>query len=152
MKFKIIIPILLSIIIGTYLGYMIFNQYSNNSESIFSESIPIYFLQQGVYSSKTSMEDNTKLLSEYIYSLEDNKYRVFVGISSDKKNSEKVKSIFNKKGIDIYIKEGYISDKSFVEKLKQYDQIITSSNDEGAILELEKQILSEYELVVKSNK
>ncbi|MBE6153789.1 MAG: hypothetical protein E7166_06160 [Firmicutes bacterium] len=151
MKNKIIIPTILSIFVGLYLGYIIFNQYKNTSQTVFSETRTIYFLQQGVYSSKESMENNTKLLSEYIYSLDNDQYRVFVSITTDMENAKKIKNIFNNKGVDIYIKEGNISDMAFVEKLKQYDEIIKNSNDESVILELENQILSEYELVVKSN-
>lgn len=151
MRNKIIIPSILSLMIGSYLGFIIFRQYKTTSQSVFSETTIIYFLQQGVYSSKESMEDNTKLLSEYIYTLEDDQYRVFVGITTDKSNGEKIKEIYNNKGIDIYIKERNIEDMAFVEKLKQYDEIIRTSTDEGAILELESQILNEYELVVKEN-
>ena len=97
------------------------------------------------------MDNNTKLLNEYIYTLDNNQYRVFVSITTDKNNAEKLKAIYNNKGIDIYIKERNIEDMAFVEKLKQYDEIIKTSNDENAILELESQILNEYELVVKEN-
>jgi len=152
MKSKLIVPITLSIFIGSYLGFLLFKQYKNTSQSVFYETTPIYFLQQGVYSTKESMEVNTKLLSDYIYSLEDNQYRVFVAITTNKDNAEKIKNIFTNKQIDIYIKESYISDASFVEKLKQYDELIKTSEDESVIIGLLKQILSEYELVVKSNK
>lgn len=152
MKSKLIVPITLSIFIGSYLGFLLFKQYKNTSQSVFNETTPVYFLQQGVYSTKESMESNTKLLSDYIYSLEDNQYRVFVALTTNKDNSEKIKTIFNNKQIDIYIKESSISDASFVEKLKQYDELIKTSEDESVIIGLLKQILSEYELVVKSNK
>lgn len=152
MKQKILIPFLFSLIIGCFLGFLIFNQYKNTSKTVFSESTPIYFLQQGVYTTKESMEDNTKLLNDYIYAVENNQYKVYVSINSNKNNAEKIKKIFNDKGIDIYIKELTISDKAFVEKLKQYDEIITRSNDNSTIMGLVKQILGEYELVVKSNK
>jgi len=152
MKSKLIVPITLSIFIGSYLGFLLFKQYKNTSQSVFNETTPVYFLQQGVYSTKESMESNTKLLSDYIYSLEDNQYRVFVALTTNKDNAEKIKTIFNNKQIDIYIKESSISDASFVEKLKQYDELIKTSEDESVIIGLLKQILSEYELVVKSNK
>ena len=152
MKSKLIVPITLSIFIGSYLGFLLFKQYKNTSVSVFNETTPIYFLQQGVYTTKESMEENTKLLSDYIYSLEDNQYRVFVAITTDSENAEKIKTIFNNKKIDIYIKEDNISDASFIEKLKQYDELIKTTNDESVIIGLLKQILSEYELVVKSNK
>ena len=151
MKNKIIIPTFLSLLIGSYLGFIIFKQYKNTSQTVFSETTTIYFIQQGVYSSKESMINNTKLIGEYIYSFEDNQYRVFIGMTTDKSNAEKIKEIFNNKEIDTYIKERNIDDMAFVEKLKQYDEIIKSSNDDSVILELQSQILNEYELVVKEN-
>ena len=148
---KVLIPLVLSLTLGFSFGIIIYNQYKNNSESVFSENIPIYFLQQGVYSSKESMEENTKNISDYIYSVENNQYKVFVSINTNFDNAKKIKQIFNNKGIDIYIKELNITDRAFVEKLKQYDELIASSVDDVAILGLAKQIISEYELVVKEN-
>ncbi len=148
---KIFIPLLLSLTIGFSLGMLIYNQYKNSSESVFSENTPIYFLQQGVYSSKESMEENTKNISDYIYAVDNNQYKVFVSINTNFDNAKKIKQIFNDKGIDIYIKELNITNKAFVEKLKQYDELISSSADDAAILGLAKQIISEYELVVKEN-
>ena len=148
---KVLIPLVLSLTLGFSFGIIIYNQYKNNSESVFSENIPIYFLQQGVYSSKESMEENTKNISDYIYSVENNQYKVFVSINTNFDNAKKIKQIFNNKGIYIYIKELNVTDKAFVEKLKQYDELIASSVDDVAILGLAKQIISEYELVVKEN-
>ena len=151
MKRKIILPTILSLLIGGYLGYLIFNQYKQNNVTTFSESDePIYFLQQGVYSSEESIISNTKEISDYIYFKEDDKYKVYVGITTNKENAEKISNIFKDKNIDIYIKEMGISDKAFVEKLKQYDELIKATEDQNVILGIVKQILSEYEQVVKN--
>ncbi len=151
MKRKIILPTILSLLIGGYLGYLIFNQYKQNNVTTFSESDePIYFLQQGVYSSEESILSNTKEISDYIYFKEDDKYKVYVGITTSKENAEKISNIFKDKNIDIYIKEMGISDKAFVEKLKQYDELIKATEDQNVILGIIKQILSEYEQVVKN--
>ena len=152
MKRKIIIPTILSLLIGSYLGYLIFNQYKlSQSSSAFNESEIIYFLQQGVYSSLESIEENTTQISDYIYTKEEDKYKVYVGLTTNKSNAEKVSNIFKEKNYDIYIKEMSISDKSFIEKLKQYDQLVESTEDYNVILGLMKQVLNEYELVVKNN-
>ena len=152
MKTKLIVPITLSIFIGSYLGFLLFKQYKITSQSVFNETIPIYFLQQGVYTKKESMEQNTKNLTDYIYSLEDEQYRVFVGITTSMENANKIKNIFNNKKIDIYIKESSVNEASFIEKLKQYDELIRATEDESVVMGILKQILGEYELVVKSNK
>ena len=151
MRTKLIIPITLSIFIGSYLGFLLFKQYKTTSQSVFYETTPIYFLQQGVYTKKESMQENTKNLTDYIYSLEDGQYRVFVGITTSRENADKIKTIFNNKKIELYIKESTINETSFVEKLKQYDELIGATKDESVIMGILKQILGEYELVVKSN-
>lgn len=152
MKSKIIMPTIISLMIGSYLGYLIFNQYKNNTiETAFNEETKIYFLQQGVYSSIESINENTKLISDYIYFKDDEQYRVYVGITTNNDNANKIKQIFNNKNYDIYIKEMSISDEAFVEKLKQYDELIKATTDEAVILGIVKQILNEYELVVKND-
>lgn len=153
MKRKIIIPTIFSLLIGSYLGYLIFTQYkqNNNDNSVFNENNPIYFLQQGVYSNIESIEKNTTLISDYIYTKEDDKYKVFVGLTASRENAEKISAIFTEKNYDIYIKEVNINDDAFVEKLKQYDKLIEATNDQNVILGIVKQILNEYELVVKNN-
>ena len=154
MKNKIIIPTILSILIGGYLGYLIFNQYKYNNSDVatFNEgNIPIYFLQQGVYSSIESMNENTNEISDYIYFKEDNKYKVYIGITTNKDNVEKITNIFKDKNYDIYTKEINIEDKAFIEKLKQYDELIKASEDQNVILGLLKQILNEYEQVMKNS-
>ena len=151
MKRKIILPTILSLLIGGYLGYLIFNQYKQYNITTFNEADePIYFLQQGVYSNEESIQSNTKEISDYIYFKEDDKYKVYVGITTNKENAEKISNIFKDKNIDIYIKEMGISDKAFVEKLKQYDELIKATEDQNVILGIVKQILSEYEQVVKN--
>lgn len=152
MKTKLIVPITLSIFIGSYLGFLLFKQYKTTSQSVFNETTPIYFLQQGVYTKKESMEENTKNLTDYIYSLEDGQYRVFVGITTSMENANKIKKIFDNKKVELYIKERTISETSFIEKLKQYDELIRTTEDESVVMGILKQILGEYELVVKSNK
>lgn len=152
MKNKIIIPTIVSLLVGSYLGYIIFNQYKNNNiKTTFNENEKIYFLQQGVYSNFENIEKNTTQISDYIYFKDNEQYRVFVALTTNNDNAKKIKEIFNNKNYDIYIKEMNISNKAFIEKLKQYDELISATTDEAVILGIVKQILNEYELVVKSD-
>lgn len=148
-KIKYVLPITLSIVIGLYLGKLVYNNYENNLKlkQAFSTNNKVYFLQQGVYSTKGSMSKNTTNLSDYIYVLDEDKYKVFVGINIDKNAIEKVKSIYNDKGIDIYVKQDQISDNAFIEKLKEYDKLISGSSDNSEILKYENQIMREYEVL-----
>ena len=150
MKKSNLIPIILSLAIGIYLGNIIYTSYKNNLklEESFNEDNVAYILQQGVYSSKDSMNENTKNLTDYIYVLDNNKYVVFVCITSNMDNANKIKTIYNDKGIDIYIKDINISDSAFYEKLKEYDKMISNNSDNNEILNIEEQVLKEYELLM----
>ena len=145
---KFLIPTALSITIGLYLGKLIYNNYENKLEleQTFNSSNTVYFLQQGVYSTKESMSENASGLTDYIYVLDEDKYRVFIGITTDKEVVEKIKSIYADKGMDIYAKEEVIDDSAFIEKLKEYDKLIIDSADTNEILNYENQIMKEYEV------
>ncbi len=147
-KLRYILPISLAIVIGLYLGKLVYTNYENNKRYIetFKTDSDVYFLQQGVYTTKESMTENASNLSDYIYALDDDKYRVFIGISSNQDTAKKIKNIYTDKGIDIYIKKDTISDNSFVEKLKEYDKMIDNTTDNNEILNYENQIMKEYEL------
>ena len=150
-KIKYLIPILLAILIGIYFGNIIYKNYKNNTEKVFGETENnVFFLQQGVYSSLESLEENTKILTDYIYVLDNNTYRVFVGISSNLDVANKIKTVYNDKGINIYIKDINISNSAFVEKLKEYDKSIIDTDDINQILNMQNQIMKEYEILMKN--
>ena len=101
MKRYILIGIIL-IGLGFHLGNTIFNTKTNLLEIIKKEK-EIYFLQEGVYSSKENI-GNIQQISPKIIKKEDKKYHVYVGITKNKKIAEKLKRIFQKKGYPIIIK------------------------------------------------
>jgi hypothetical protein len=152
MKIKFIFSIFLSVIIGYLFGQILFNQYNNRIIDAFNEKYTVYFLQQGIYSNKETMEANTESLPSYVYIKEKNHYKVYVGITSDPDNLEKLKEIFLNMGNDIYVKEENISDLEFMETLKQYDNLLKETNTATTsiddILAIEKQVLSKYEELV----
>ncbi|MFA5602533.1 MAG: hypothetical protein WDA21_02210 [Bacilli bacterium] len=155
MKIKFIFSILLSIIIGYLFGQILFNQYNNRVIDVFNEKNTIYFLQQGVYSNKETMETNTESINNYIYVKKNNHYKVYVGITGDSDNAEKLKEIFVNMGNDIYVKEENISNLEFIETLKQYDNLLKQTSTDTTsiddILMIEKQVLSKYEELVLKN-
>ena len=69
-----------------------------------------------------------------------------MGITTNEKIAEKIKDIYNKMDIDIYEKDVYINDDTFINNVEQFDSIILSSKEED-ILTVEEVILSNYEEV-----
>lgn len=145
MREKIIMPIIASVLVGFVMGKFMFNQYDSGVAltSNLVEKESLYFLQQGVYSSIDSMNQNTSSLPYYIYTEEDNKFYVYVGITKD--NLEKVKGYYQDKGYDIYIKTIEVSNEAFLEVFNQYEQLLKNTTDENAISAIISGVLAKYE-------
>jgi len=145
---KYIGSILLSLIVGVYLGKFMLNQYDNfQVVPVMRETQNLYFLQQGVYSSINSMRENMSMFSYYIYNIEEDGYHTYVGITKNLNNADKVKEYFLRKGYDIYIKEISIDNSAFVSVVEQYDLLLNEANDD-AIDTICNQVLSSYEELV----
>ena len=150
MKMKLFFPVSLSILIGIICGKLVFSQYSNNIKEVVLETQPIYLLQQGVYSSLESMEENTSNISDYLYVKQDDKYYVYLGVTSDKDIANKVKENYN--NVDIYIKENNISNEDLILKIKENDQSIQENTTKKDILSLSKKSLEIYEETLRGAK
>ena len=101
---KYIAPILCSICLGFFMGFFLCNQYDQKIDikTVFSESKKLYFLQSGVYSSLESMQQNVTGLKNYIYTEQDSKYYVYIGITTTEENANKLKGIYEQNGYSIY--------------------------------------------------
>ena len=140
---------LLSLVIGFFLSYFIFKQYkSYNGITVYKEGDEYFFLERGVYDSKTDMEKNSINLENYIYRKENNKYYMYVGITKNKDNLKKMKNYFNNKNIDTNSKKFYISSTKFSESINNLDNILVNSNDEIVVYEIINQGLSTYEEII----
>lgn len=145
--------IILSLIVGIYLGKFTLSQYDDfNVFPVSFGSDTIYFLQEGVYSNEEIMKKNMTQFNYYIYDVEEDGYHTYVGITKNKENAQKVKGFFKEKGYDIYIRENTINNNSFISVLNQYD-ILLSSAENDTIDSICNQILNSYEeLVINENK
>ncbi len=150
MKYKFLIPITLSIVLGLFFGKVFFDNYDSSSLTVFDEKDKVYMLQIGVYSSKEKMAANFKNYEKYLYISGEDGYHLYVGVTKDKEIATKIKEYYEKNGYSIYVKENILDNKSFLSVLGEYDKIIeiTSEND---IPEVEKIVISNYkEMVLES--
>ena len=139
-----------SIALGTIAGIILNNTYKEKlSNSFLNEEKTYYFIQEGVYSSTSSMQENTKdLLVKTVDSKNDKQY-VYLGITRDEKNAKKLKEIYENKGYQIYIKEQTLSNEEFYNNVTQFDILINSTNKESEILTIEEVVLANYEELIK---
>ncbi|NLA33826.1 MAG: hypothetical protein GX861_03090 [Tenericutes bacterium] len=146
-KWGFLIPMVMAILIGYLCGEIVYTQYKQNIPT-FNETNQIYFLQQGVYSNQESLNNHTKELDQFLKIKENDKYYVYVAITKETENAQKIKEIYNKKGNDIYIKQINVTNPDFISMLVQYDKLIANTNNINQILSIEKSVLSTYEELI----
>ena len=139
-----------SIVLGAIAGIILNNTYKEKlSKNFLNEEKTYYFIQEGVYSSTSSMQENTKdLLVKTVDSKNDKQY-VYLGITRNEKNAKKLKEIYENKGYQIYIKEQNLSNEEFYNNVTQFDILINSTNKESEILTIEEVVLANYEELIK---
>lgn len=145
---KNIISSIIFIILGFYIGNFIFSNriYLLNK----SNKNNYYVIQEGIYQDKNVLETNIKNIEQKIVEHKNNNYYVYVGITKNLDNAEKIKKIYLDKGIKVIIKEIEIKNEVFLNNLEQLDILLDQTNDKEEILTIEKVILSEYEEFVKN--
>ena len=128
--------VLFCVIIGLFMGTYMFSQYDKEkieNISLTSKYINqnIYAFQYGVYSNKENMINNLKNI-KYTYQLIDNKYYVYVGMTTKKENIDKLKNYFNSLSYNTYLKEINVSGE-YAEKLSQYDLLLDEATTNESI-------------------
>ena len=148
---KNLILIIVCLGLGIYMGYIMFDSYKKEETkpvSISSKINKLYFIQIGVYSNLGDMKQKLSNIENYTYTKENDLYHVYVGITKNEENKEKIKEYFNKLGYDTYVKEFEIENENFNEVLTQYDILLKETNDEKTIATVCNQILNKYEELV----
>ena len=94
-----------------------------------------------VYNNKQKVDNLS--LDNYILSLENGFYKVYVGASFSLENSKKIKEIYKDLGNIIYIKEKNISNLEFIDYL-QNNEVDFSNLTNTEILSIENNIINKY--------
>ncbi len=150
---KYLFAFLIAIVIGFFLSSFFIKQYdSYNGIKVSGIGEKLYFIQYGVFSSIESMEKETIALENYVYNIEDNMYYVYVGITKNSKNAEKIVEYYKSLGYQTIIKQYEINSKSFLEELTNYDSILEETTDQTVIASLISQVIGKYEEVVINGK
>ena len=148
---KYLFTFLIALIIGFFLSNFFLQQYDDfDGIKVSGTGESLYFIQYGVFSSLESLEEKTISLQNYVYNKQDNLYYVYVGITKEKDNAEKIVNYYKKLGYDAIIKEFEITNQKFLDLLVNYDEILKNTEDETVISSIISQVLIKYEEVVIS--
>ena len=94
------------------------------------------------------MQENVGDLTNKLAVLEDNKYYVYVGITMDKDNANKIKEIYEDMGYKIYIKSVALDNEEFVSNVSQFDLLVKESDSKDDILTVEEVVMANYEQII----
>ena len=147
MKRKIVLPIIFALIFGFLCANYVLALYSEDS----SLNNTIYFLQAGAYKNKESSNNDLKDIDNKILIKEEDKYYLYVGITTDIKEAERIKKLYQKNNIDLYIKEKIVENDSFYLELEQYDILLKNAKSYEEVNAVFKSVLATYEERVLKN-
>lgn len=147
---KFLFPIFVSLILGVFMAYFIIRQYEDMPTlAVSSEAETLYYIQRGVYNDMDSMTNSMKDFTHYIYNVEDNQYYAYIGITTNKENALKIQNYYKTLGYDTFLKDKITDNDDFISILKQYDELLTKTDDNESIKVICNQVLAKYEELVK---
>lgn len=142
MKYKFFIPILSAVLLGYLCANFILNEYNDRELALDNN---VYFLQVGAYNNLESSNETLKNIQNKLTVKEDNKYYSYIGITSSSYQAERIKNIYKKENIDLYIKKVKLDNNKFINELVQYDVLLKNSKNIEEINSVLKTILATYE-------
>lgn len=148
MKKNFWIPLTIAIVLGFVSAQIVYSTYRNN---LSSSSYNAYLLQIASFENVDSISSDMKDNADYLIVNENNMYNVYVGITTDLSNANKIKNIYEKKDIEVYIKPTVINNIEFVSNLEQYDLLISEVENEDNLISISDVVLSSYEEIVLGN-
>ena len=135
MKKQIILVIILGSFLGILLGNFIFKNYQGTN--YLESDGNIFYLQYGVYTSKEAAEVNSKkIIKEHFIKELDNKYYVYLGVTTDYDRAVKLQKELEQENIHIYIRSDYVENSETLEKLKEYEKEINDENIQSVMKEI----------------
>lgn len=136
---NILIPLIISIILGIISAKSIYKIYEEDIETRLTSS-KIYLLENGSYKNYDDMrKENIK--NSYVYYKDKDLYKSVIGITKDKDNIEKIKTIFDD---SIVIEEYYISNDIINNKQKEYDEILKKAQNTKEATKIINDIIELY--------
>ncbi len=144
MKHRFLLSVIAVILLTFILANMVYDRYQNT----YVEDSNFYYLQQGVYTDQKSIDN---IAASYITIQEEDKYYTYLGMTTDREIAEKIKKMYEKEGIPVYIKGGKTSNQEFLTELEQYDVLLKATEDYQETKTILETILSTYEETVQED-
>ena len=136
---------IIAIFLGAVLGNFLFEQYKLEDKSVVREVNSIYFVMEGSYGTLEQAKEATKDIEVKLITKEDANYVVYLAITRNNDNLEKLEKIYNDLKINTTIKKMSIDDEEFLATLEQMDLLIDKTTSQDEILAVNEVILANYQ-------
>ncbi len=150
---KYLFSIFIALVVGFFLAKSFLEQYDSYQGLHFTsnDGEMLYFIRYASYDSVEDMEKGTISLTNYIYKENGEKIDVYVGITSDSDNLIKLGNYYSSLGYNTYTEEFLVTNEDFLASLRNYDTILSSTDDSVVIASISSQILEKYEELVNGS-
>ena len=147
MKLNIIVPVICAVLLGYLCASFIFQQYGV-TDFTFEEKGTVYLLQCGAYTTEKASQTKIEGIENKITVKEGDKYYSYIGMTSNKKIAQTIHDMYQKQGIEIYVKDSYLENEDFLNELSQYDVLLASSDTLEEVNSVLKTILATYDEII----
>lgn len=152
---KYFVSIIFGLIIGFFLSKTLLDEYKGYKEikTVSSTGINAYFIKYGSFNTLDELEKKTISLTNYIFLEQNNKFDVYIGITTKEEIKDKLIEYFKSLGYKVSYEEFIITNTDYIEYLNNADKLLENTNDVSVLGEVCSQILSKYEeLVINGSK
>ena len=125
-----------------------FSRYNQKEFNLALNDKKLYIFQYGVYESKDSLNN---INIKYTYEVKDNKYYVYVGMTTKKENISKLEEYFKSIDINPYVKEIMLDDELY-NVIKQYDLLLDEAVSDESIKTIMETVIAKFEEIVLNDK
>lgn len=109
-------------------SFIIFKAYYAKEEKFST----LYLIQIGAYKSYDNVVKNTRNLDNYIIKEEDNLYKIYIGLTFNDEVYDKLVNIYVP-NTQTFKKSLNITNKEFIKKIKDYDNVILNTENKNNI-------------------
>ena len=146
---KTFIWVLIAIASGVSLGLLTFNKYEDlQVQKVISYSDSLYALYYGSYKSIDEMKKNVTDIDRYVYINTNGEIDVYLAFAAKGKNINKIKKIYDEKGINTMVAKVNIDNDEFIQNINEYEKLLDATEKDTSLIIIENQILSIYEKLV----
>lgn len=140
---KKFLPYILSLVIGTVFGFILFQNNGSDIKRVFKEEVKATGFQLGVFNSIDLAKEYQKKFPTSIIMNDDDVYRVYISILTNNKTIAKMEEYLNNNKIAFYKKDIVVSDSSLIKALNNYEKNMLDGS-ESTFTSLNKLIMESY--------